>query len=97
MLIRIIDGDQEKFELIEHTFDSHLKLLLRSQDKTLPAGKYIIVVAPQWNDEASISPSFKKVTTGIYAPVQRLKLKPLANKLGYTAMAQIFSEMSAKK
>ena len=69
MLIRVVNGDENRFELIEHTFDSHLKLLLRSQDKTLPAGKYIIMVAPQWNDEASLAPSFKKVTTGIYAPV----------------------------
>ena len=69
MLIRIIDGDANKFELIEHNFDSHLKLQMRPMDKILKAGKYIIVAAPKWNESSTITPSFRKVITGIYAPI----------------------------
>ena len=52
MLIRVIDERTEKFELIDHLFTSHLKLLLRIQSRTLPDGKYLVLVAPLWNSSA---------------------------------------------
>ena len=44
-----------------------------------------------------MSPAFKKVITGIYTPIERLKLKKIDKKLGYQTLTQLFCDMSAKK
>ena len=60
--------------MIDHVFTSHLKLLLRIQNRELPNGKYMILVAPLWNESAK-SDFLKHVTVGIYGPIKYLSIR----------------------
>ena len=97
MLIREVDEETKSYELLEHRFDSDFKLPMDYHGGTLEPGKYIVMVAPRWHKSASLSPSFKQVLAGIYAPVGDLKLTELDRNLGYSAMARAFSAISEKK
>ena len=65
---------------------------------TLDPGKYIIVVAPQWNESASIACAFKSVLVGVHGPLENVALlKRVGRKIGCTAMSHVFSGMSEEK
>jgi hypothetical protein len=34
----------------------------------IPAGNYVLMIDPAWNDEANQSPDYKKVLIDIYCP-----------------------------
>ena len=47
-------------------FDSHFKLTMPVHQKYLPAGKYIIAIAPRWHPSANLDKQYFNVRVGTY-------------------------------
>lgn len=60
-------GDQ--YQLVQNMFDAHYKLTMTVQNKVLPAGKYIIMIAPLWNKSTFLDSNYMNVRVGIYSPM----------------------------
>ena len=58
----------QKYELIQSTFDAQFKLNLMVDNKILPAGNYVIMIAPEWNQSTNLDAEYFNVRVGIYAP-----------------------------
>ena len=61
--------------------------------KVLPAGKYIIMVAPEWNKSSQLDPEYKKIRVGIFSPIQ-VNLSKCERRLGHKAIACGFQEIA---
>ena len=87
------ESDSE-FELVQSTFDSHFKLTLTVDKKVLPAGDYIILIAPQWCQSTYLDPQYFNIRVGIYSP-QVVNLRKCEKERGFKAIAACFTEISA--
>lgn len=61
--------------------------------KVLPAGKYIIVVTPEWHKSTNLDPLYKSVRVGIYCPVL-VNLEKCDRRVGHAAIASCFQEIA---
>jgi len=68
MLIYCSSANPGTFELVQSTFDCHYKLTLTVDRKILPAGEYIIMIAPEWNQSTFLDPLYFNIRVGIYSP-----------------------------
>lgn len=82
-----------QYELVQSTFDSHFKLTLTVDRKMLPAGNYIIMIAPQWNQSTNLDPLYFNIRVGIYSPAQ-ISLRKCDKETGFKAIAACFEEVS---
>ena len=82
MLIYCGDEDGIGAELIANQFDSHFKLAMMVHGRILHAGRYIIMVAPEFNKQALLNEKYQVVRTGIYSSVN-IKLEKCKNAAGY--------------
>ena len=79
---------------MQSTFDSHYKLTLTvEKKKVLPAGNYIIMIAPQWNKSTYLDPLYFNIRVGIYSPAQ-ISLRKCDKETGFKAIAACFEEVS---
>ena len=68
----------------------------------LAAGKYIVMVKPQWNEAAELGAGFKQVRIGLYAPVKlelnklHLEASDSARLMGYRALECILTDVAEK-
>ena len=92
MLIFCGDSDGH-YELVQSTFDSHFKLALIVTDKILPAGSYIIMIAPEWHESTWLDPQHFNIRVGIYSPA-RVSLSKCEKAIGYQAIATSFLEVA---
>lgn len=83
------DGGETSYELVQSIFDSHFKLTLTVSGKVLPAGKYIILVAPEWHQSATLDAQYKSIRLGIYCPVN-VNLEKCGVTEGHRAIASCF-------
>jgi len=62
----------ERGEYVQGAWGGHFQYLYSLVDHkgTIPAGNYIILVDPSWNDSARQHPDYKKVLIDIYCPEQ---------------------------
>ena len=49
MILIYHDEKDGLFEIVQSIYDSNFKLTMAVHQKVLPAGKYIIMLAPNWN------------------------------------------------
>lgn len=86
------DSDTE-YELVQSIYDSHYKLTLTVDKKVLPAGNYIIMIAPTWNQSTYLDPQYFNVRVGIYSPGQ-VNLRKCEKERGFKAIATCFADFS---
>ena len=61
--------------------------------KELPAGNYIIMIAPQWNKSTELDLQYYNIRLGIYSPGQ-VSLRKCDKHTGFKAIADCFEEVS---
>ena len=96
MLIYCGEEDGLGAELIAHQFDSHFKLSMMVQGKILHAGRYIIMVAPEFNKHAFLNEDYQKIRTGIYSPYN-IKLEKCKTNIAYPIMSAMFTNIAKGK
>ena len=86
-LFRQVNEDGENtYELIKSEYGQHFKLsMIIDSDTPLPAGRYIIALAPQWNASSHNNDMYKVVRTTIYS-IRGLSIKRCPTKVGYQAI-----------
>ena len=61
--------------------------------RILHEGKYVIMVAPEFNKIALTNNKYQIIRTGIYSPVN-IKMEKCKNNTGYSLLANVFTNIA---